>query len=933
MSDLLELAINLPFVDEMFARYQKDKASVDPSWRALFENGAAPAAWTRPAPAPQDGANGHNGALALGKALDLAVERAAGLPPLAEDFVHRVAGLVNEYRVRGHLEAELDPLGKPRDTHPELALSAWGLEEDDLSRPVPPGLLYGAEEMTLGELLARARTIYAGHLGVELMHIPDRERRGWLQQRMESTLNQPPLDRATQLYILEGLTAAEVLESFVHTKYIGTKRFSLEGGESLIPLLDLILDRAGAQGTEEVVLGMAHRGRLNVLANVLGKSAGDIFAEFEDIDPESMFGGGDVKYHLGYSTDRLTRGGQLLHLSLAFNPSHLEAVDPVVLGRVRAKQRRRKDTAREKVMGLLIHGDAAFSGQGLVYETLNLAALHGYRSGGTVHVVVNNQIGFTTLPKDSRSTPYCTDVAKGILVPIFHVNGDDPEAVAQAAFLAMDYRNRFKSDVVIDLWCYRKYGHNEADEPSFTQPRLYHRIESHPPPRQVYARSLVARGIATEAEVKAILDRHHQRLEDEFRRQRQSRPKVQAGHGYWVGFHGGRDAEVPEVDTGVPAETLGRLTARITQVPEGFHVNSKVARLLEQRAKMGRGEAPLDWGMGEQLAFATLVDEQFMVRLSGQDSGRGTFSHRHAVLVDQEDEREYVPLENLHPQQGRFRVYNSPLSEAGVLGFEFGYSLDYPDGLIIWEAQFGDFVNGAQVIIDQFVTSCEDKWKRLSGLVMLLPHGFEGQGPEHSSARIERFLEACAEDNIQVCNPTTPAQYFHLLRRQVHRKLRKPLIVMTPKSLLRLPAARSPLEDFTCGGFQRILDDPEPPRNRRRLLLCSGKLAYELFAERKKRNEDEVAIVRLEQLYPLSDEQLLAAIERHRAPEVVWVQEEPANMGAHRYVLLRLEKLVKNARVASVTRVESASPATGSHKAHEIEQAQLLERAFFPLTQ
>ncbi|HZS35492.1 MAG TPA: 2-oxoglutarate dehydrogenase E1 component, partial [Polyangia bacterium] len=863
-TDVLSLSINLPFVDELYQQYQADPASVDPSWRRFFENGAS-----APFPVePPAKANGPQAARAaspqVGRSSSLGAalaEAAAAYPaPLeatpitaeatADERFARVYALVNAYRVRGHLEAKLDPLDHlAQPHHSDLDPKTWGFTDEDLARHVPSGGLFGVHDLTLGDLLARLRATYCGHLGVEMMHITETERRAWLQQRMEPTLNQPTLDRDTQVYILDRVAAAEAFERFVHTKYVGTKRFSLEGSETLIPLLDLVLERGGILGIEEAVIGMAHRGRLNVLVNLMGKRAADVFAEFEDVDPEKMFGGGDVKYHLGFSSDRVTRSGQKQHLTLAFNPSHLEAVDPVVVGRVRAKQRRRTDARRERVLGILVHGDAAFAGQGLVAETLNLSQLRGYRTGGTVHVIVNNQIGFTTAPAASRSTQYCTDIAKAVQVPIFHVNGDDPEAVAQAVRLAMDYRREFQSDVVIDMFCFRKYGHNEGDEPAFTQPSMYRLIESHPTVREVYSRELEKRGVITRAEADAIVAKQQELLDAEFARTRTTRPAILAMRGYWIGYQGGPDT-MPEVDTSVPRETLTMLSEKITSLPEGFRAHPKIVRLLQQRAQMGRGDAGVDWGMGEALAFGSLINEGNIVRLTGQDSRRGTFSHRHSVVVDQRTEEEYLPLAHVR-EGGGFRIYDSPLSEAAVLGFEFGYSLDYPDGLVMWEAQFGDFVNGAQVIIDQFITSSEDKWKRLSGLVLLLPHGFEGQGPEHSSARFERFLELAAEDNVQVCYPTTPAQYFHLLRRQVYRKLRKPLIVMTPKSLLRLPAARSPIEELVDGRFQRILHDPRPPApdQVRRVVLCTGKIYYELDEERKRRGDRQTAIVRLEQLY------------------------------------------------------------------------------------
>ena len=936
-NDVLPLSINLPFLDDLYAQFQADPDSVDPSWKHLFQNGISQVTAT-------NGTNGSNGTSDIARLSAtlpmLAAAPAAPLSPVARaDFAHasQIFGLVNVYRVRGHLEAELDPLDHmPRWPHPDLDPRTHGFTDADLDTIVPAGGLYGATEAPLREILRRLRTTYCGFVGIEMMHISAIERRAWLQERVEPTLNKPSIDRDTQLYMLELAAAAEMFESFVHTKYVGTKRFSLEGGESLIPLLELALERAAAQETSEVVLGMAHRGRLNVLHHILGKSAGDIFAEFEDINPESMFGGGDVKYHLGFSSDRVMRSGKKLHLSLAFNPSHLEAVDPVVIGRVRAKQRRVADYKHDHVLGILIHGDAAFAGQGLVAETLNLSNLKGYRTGGTLHVIVNNQIGFTTMPQASRSTTYCTDIAKTIQAPIFHVNGDEPEAVAQVVQLAMDYRREFHSDVVIDMFCYRKYGHNEGDEPAFTQPLLYQKIDSHPPVHKIYANQLIGRSVVTREEVNAMLQRRHDLLNAEFARVRNARPKVSALGGYWTGFTGGPDASAPDVATSVPRERLQEIGVKLSTPPEGFRAHPKVVKLLALRAQMANGEQPIDWGMGEALAFGSLCWDGHLVRVSGQDSRRGTFSHRHSVIVDQRTQAEYTPLDSLHDKQGRFLIYDSPLSEAAVLGFDFGYSLDYPDGLIIWEAQFGDFVNGAQVIIDQFITSAEDKWQRLSGLVLLLPHGFEGQGPEHSSARFERFLEACAEDNIQVCYPTTPAQYFHLLRRQLLRKWRKPLIVMTPKGILRAPAARSDLSEFVNGKFQRILFDPEPPpsENVERVVLCTGKIYYELVEERRKRKDERTAIVRIEQLYPLSDHDLAQALDNYeQADEVVWVQEEPSNMGANHYIYVRLLKLVGHRSLHTVTRAESASPATGSNKAHQIEQQQILQRAFAPVDQ
>jgi 2-oxoglutarate dehydrogenase E1 component len=965
-TDLLSLASNLPFVDEIYAQWRRDPASVDASWRHLFEGASDSELGVTIAPAPRG--NGHNGhaapasaaaapaasptsdGWAVGDVIETNVDQAAldtvlpftapettaGLAPSEARF-GRTFGLVNAHRARGHMVAKLDPLGcLAHEPQPELDPRAYGFGDADLDRVMPPGGLYGTGSVTLRELMRRVRATYCEYIGVEMNHIADVHKRAWLQEQMEPLLNRPLLDRETRLYILEKVAAAEVLENFIHTKYVGTKRFSLEGGESLIPMLELIVERAGEDGADEIVFGMAHRGRLNVLVNVLGKSPSDLFAEFEDIDPESMFGGGDVKYHLGFSADRVTRAGHKLHLSLTFNPSHLEAVDPVVVGRVRAKQRRRLDPAREKVVGVLVHGDAAFAGQGLVSEVLNLGSLRGYRTGGTIHIIVNNQIGFTTSPQESRSTPYATDVAKGIQVPIFHVNGDHPEAVAQVVRVAMAYRRQFHCDVIIDMYCYRKYGHNEADEPSFTQPLLYQAIERHPSVRSLYAKQLSDEGLITAADADAMVGREHQKLNEAFTAKRAGRPRPDFGAGVWQGYRGGPDTMTPDVPTKVSRAVLSEIAERITTLPPGFQPHRVVQKLLATRATMGRGEAPLDWGMAEHLAFGSLVREGYKVRLTGQDSRRGTFSHRHAVILDQKTGDEYVPLQHVSPSQMACAIYDSPLSEAAVLGFEFGYSIDYPDGLVVWEAQFGDFVNGAQVIIDQFINSSEDKWKRLSGLVMLLPHGFEGQGPEHSSARFERFLEAAAEDNMQVVYPTTPAQFFHLLRRQVVRKWRKPLIVMTPKSLLRLPAARSDLSELAEGHFHRILDDPKPPHRDsvRRIILCTGKIYYELAEERARRNDSTTAIMRIEQLYPISAKELAGALDTYaQAEEVVWVQEEPLNMGAHNFIYVRLLEVAGHRSVHVVAREESASPATGSYKAHLLEQQRIINQAFAPVDQ
>ncbi len=926
--DPLSLSSSLAYIEELEARHALDPASLDPSWRALFENGhAQPHQPTTPSSIHATSAR---------TALAQTTTSVSGGVELAK--VYAVFSMIEEYRMRGHLEANLDPLGMlQRPPVRELDPAHWGLTTADLDRVFPVGDYRGEAGIPLRELLLRLRRTYCGSIGLQFMTAQQTERRDWLKQRMESTQNQPKIDRATKLVMLEQLGAAEMLERFIHHKYIGTKRFSLEGSETMIPMLDQVIEHAARLGAVEAVIGMPHRGRLNVLVHTMKKHPRDLFAEFEDIDPKKAMGGGDVKYHLGASCDHVTRGGKRIHLSLAFNPSHLEAVDPVVVGRVRGKQRRRGDDARQQVVGILLHGDAAFAGQGLVPETLNLSEIKGYRTGGTVHLIVNNQIGFTTNPIEGRSTTYSTDVAKMLRCPIFHVNGEDAEAVAHVVHIAMEFRSLFKSDVVIDMYCFRKYGHNETDEPSFTQPLIYQRIEKKQHPFDAYAAKLIDEGVVTRAEVEEMMTQVGARLDDELAaaKKKENRPEIETMHGLWKGYKGGPDIGEPDAETAVARERLEQVAQRVTSVPQGFSLHPKVAKLYEQRLAMGTGKAPIDWGMGEMLAYGTLLLDGALVRLSGQDCSRGTFSHRHAVVVDQVTGQEYTPLRHLSPDQAPCRIYDSPLSEAAVMGFEFGYSLDYPDGIIIWEAQFGDFVNGAQVIIDQFVSSTEDKWKRLSGLTLFLPHGHEGQGPEHSSCRYERFLQLCAEDNIQVCQPTTPAQHFHLLRRQVHRKIRKPLIVITPKSLLRLAAAASKLEDFATGRFERVLADPgAPPADKvKRLFLVSGKIYYELAEARKKRNDTQTAILRFEQLYPWREDHIAAALAPYgKATDVVWVQDEPANMGAAFFTAPRLERLLvkshPKAKVRVASRPESASPATGSAKAHKLEQEQLFKDAF-----
>jgi 2-oxoglutarate dehydrogenase E1 component len=942
--DILELGGSLGFLDEIYDQYQQQPDAVDASWHDVL--GEAPASNGRGngngEPTRGNG-NGRADARAEARAITgttramplFARPGSVTLSPIAAG-VGSIWPLVNAYRSRGHFAANLDPLGLLETARiVELDPATWGFTEQDLDRVIEPTGVHGMPKATLREVLDHLRKIYAGSAGLEFMHISSPAKRSWLAERSETCLAKKlPTDVRTRMLAL--LINAEQFERFCHTKYPGTKRFSLEGSESLIPLLDLVLTHTARLGAIEAVLGMAHRGRLTTIEQIIKRPARDLFGHFEDIEPEKALGGGDVKYHLGFSTDRTDPSGHAMHVSLAFNPSHLEAVDTVVVGRVRAKQTRHGDVEHRRVAGILVHGDAAFAGQGLVPETLQLSNLPGYRTGGTVHIIVNNQVGFTATPAEQRSTPYCTDIAKMIECPIWHVNGEDLDALARVVEIACEYRTQFGSDVVIDMYCYRKYGHNENDEPAFTQPIMYDRIKEKHSPVEVYAQRLIKETVVTPDEVTAMTQRRVSELETELEAARaaKQRPEGASMTAMWRGYRGGVTDAPEEVDTRVMRPLLEQIAQSMTEVPPGFTAHPKIMRLLEQRAQMGRGERPLDWGMGELFAYGTLLYQAINVRLTGQDVSRGTFSHRHVAITDITNGREHLVLGQLHPDQGQCRIYDSPLSEAGVLGFEFGYSLDYPDALVMWEAQFGDFANGAQVIIDQFITSSEDKWKRLSGITLLLPHGYEGQGPEHSSARLERFLQSCAEHNIRVVQPTTPAQMFHLLRSQVLRRLRKPLIVMTPKSLLRLPAASSTLDELANGTFERVLHDKTAdPAKVTRVLMCSGKIYYELVEERAKRKDGSVAIVRLEQLYPWWPELVLGSMEPYKQlRECFWVQDEPCNMGAGPFVTPRLEALVRarSAKYECISRVESASPATGSHKAHVLEQRQILKAAFDP---
>jgi len=927
-------SLSLSFIEALYAQYLQDPHSVAPDWQRYFEEqtrGECGAHQAAPGPSfrPWSVFNPPGGQGADSQA----VRRKAAITALQ----HRVDQLIRNYRVRGHRVARLDPLGSPLPELPELDPAYYGFTESEMELEFSAGTLGGEDSLSLREILQRLRATYCRSIGAQFMHIDDLSVREWLQRRMEGTQNRLELSREEQLRILTRLTDAVIFEEFIQRKYIGAKRFSLEGAESLIPLLDLAIEQAGRQGYEEIVIGMAHRGRINVLANIMGKSPALIFREFEDLEPEAFLGGGDVKYHLGYHSDWDTTSGQSIHLALCFNPSHLEFVNAVAMGRVRAKQDRLGDAGGEKGMLILIHGDAAFIGEGILQEALNLSELEPYRIGGALHVIVNNQIGFTTTPEEGRSSVYASDVAKMLQSPIFHVNGEDPEAVAQAVHLAMEFRRTFKRDVFVDMYCYRRYGHNETDEPAFTHPVLYRQIQKRKSVREGYLDHLLALGGLTLQEAQEIARQRRNHLEKEIESVRSEAPRLKPDRpsvlgSLWKKYCGGRDQDVDEVDTGVERTQLLSMLDALTRLPAGFHPHPKIKRFLEQRRRMARGETPLDWAAAEALAFATLALEGARVRLTGQDSRRGTFSQRHAVLYDFEDGRPYETFQHLSPDQAPVQIFNSPLSEAGVVAFEYGYSIAYPDALVMWEAQFGDFLNAAQVVIDQFVAGAEDKWKSLSGLVLLLPHGFEGMGPEHSSARLERFLTLAAEDNLQVVYPTTPAQYFHCLRRQVRRCWRKPLVVLTPKSLLRHPRCVSSLEELAQGRFQRILPDAwaKPKRKVERVLLCSGKIYYELEQRREDAKRSEVAILRVEQLYPLSDETLQAALAPYRdGTPVLWVQEEPENMGAWRYWRARLGgRIFARLPFSGVYRPESASPATGSKTAHAIEQERLLNEAF-----
>ena len=941
------------FIADLYGRYIQDPGSIDPSWQGFFrelgEDARAViedlrgASWgpTNGTLFPVDEAIVEEAATAAAVAEGVATDgeitpedvRAATIDSI------RALMLIRAYRVRGHLEADLDPLGlKPVEPHPELDPLSYNFTEADFDRPIFINHVLGLETATLRQIVQAVRETYCGKIGVEFMHIQDPAQKAWIQERIESIHNQTQFTEVGKRAILSRLTEAETFERFLDKKYTGTKRFGLDGGEAAVPALEQILKRGGQLGLEEVVIGMPHRGRLNVLANFMGKPYTAIFHEFHGgaAHPEDIGGSGDVKYHLGTSSDR-EFDGNVVHLSLTANPSHLEAVNPVVVGKVRAKQVQRGDNSHTKVMSLLMHGDAAFAGQGLVPETLDLSELKGYRIGGTIHFIINNQIGFTTNPINSRSGPYCSDVAKMIQAPIFHVNGDDPEAVVHVARIAMEFRQTFNKDVVIDMFCYRRHGHNEGDEPAFTQPLMYRRIKDHPSTREIYATRLIEDGVMTRDEADAMVGAMQDRLEADFVAADSYKPnKADWLEGVWSGFGRPKGYDARRGHTSVEMPMLKEVGAALSRVPEGFNLNRKILRQLEAKQKMFESGEGVDWATAEAMAFGTLLLEGHPVRLSGQDSNRGTFSQRHAALIDQKTEERYVPLNHISEDQQHLEVIDSPLSEDAVLGFEYGFSLAEPRALVLWEAQFGDFSNGAQIIIDQFIASGESKWLRMSGLVMLLPHGYEGQGPEHSSARLERYLQLCAEDNIQVVSCTTPANYFHVLRRQLHRDFRKPLVIMTPKSLLRHKRVVSKLSEFGPGStFHRIMycdDLASDPKDAKQVVMCTGKVYYDLLEEREKRGITDVHFLRLEQIYPFPTDALMAELEPYKHCHLVWCQEEPRNMGAWGFVNDFIEEVAleigaAHPRPRYAGRPSAASPATGLASRHRTEQAALVEDA------
>ncbi|MDQ6981748.1 MAG: 2-oxoglutarate dehydrogenase E1 component [Mariprofundus sp.] len=911
------------YLEQLYGQYQKDPASIPSDWAEYFAGLSGTAA---------DQGPNHREMLAR----MVPVTRRTSSP--VEDYARndieypsRAFYLIHGYRIHGHLHADLDPLHlDPRPPSPELELGYYGLSEQDMDNTFPAGDLAGSKQMRLRDIIALLKETYCGHIGPEFMHITDSARKHWIQKRLESVRSTPDYDADRRKHIFERVMHAEEFERFLHTRYVGQKRFSLEGGESLIPILDTLIQRASSHGAKEVILGMAHRGRLNVLANIMGKSLSDIFSEFEGAQlEEAAYGQGDVKYHLGFSSDVRTDYG-IVHVSLGFNPSHLEIITPVAMGSVRARQCRRQDKARVEVMNVLVHGDAAFAGQGVVAESMELSKLRGFRIGGTIHIVVNNQIGFTVNPHDARSTTYCTDIAKVVHAPILHVNGDDPEACCLAIEIAVEYRNTFHEDIVIDLICYRRHGHNEADSPEVTQPVMYRRIAEHPTVETVHRDRLIADGVLDQQESESMVKEYRNCLE-KMRKDRERPPsQVNSLQGRWDGYL--RDSDV-EPETGVAAVILSELAHRVHLLPPGFDLHPRIEKIYEARMQMMLGHQPVDWGCAETMAYATLVDEGGWVRLSGEDSGRGTFFHRHAVVYDQKTGKSMIPIRQVENGDiSHFIVIDSMLSEIAVLGYEYGYSVAEPRALVIWEAQYGDFANMAQVVIDQFIAAGETKWSRMSGLVLWLPHGYEGQGAEHSSARLERYLQLCAENNMLVVNPTTPAQLFHLLRRQQMSRVRKPLIMMGPKSMLRNKLSFSQMDDFSSGRFQPVLGESDAAvklAGVRRLILCSGKVYYDVLAERQQRKIIDIALVRIERLYPFPYDELNAQMADFQSvDEIIWLQEEPKNQGAWLRIKDCLTRcLPETISLKLISRQSAAAPAVGSAKRHKEEQDALVNAA------
>ena len=899
--DLSEI-LSKDYIDSQYEQWKADPIAVSRDWRFFFEG------------------------FDMGRGMDRNADAVYNEEQVLKQS--RVDALIRRYREIGHLLACLDPLTACPTDHPLLNLSAFDLTPKDLDAEFYAKDLIENHRASLKDIIKTLKETYCRSIGVEFMHLQDPQERKWLQDRMEPVRNKSDLKPDDKLRIMEKLYQAALFEQFLHKKYLGQTRFSLEGAEAVVPMFDALVDRAASQGCREIILGMAHRGRLNIQANLLNKSFEEIFTEFESCyDPEEVFGAGDVKYHNGYLADIKTRRGEPLRFFLVNNPSHLESVNPVVQGFVKARQEILGDDKRNVILPVLIHGDAAFSGQGVVTETLNMSQLTGYKTGGTIHLVINNQIGYTTLPKHARSTRYATDVAKMLMVPIFHVHGEDPEALVHVVRLAVDYRTSFNKDVVVDVICYRKYGHNEGDEPYFTQPQMYERIRSRSSLNTMYSIKLIEQGLTRKEDVDALEQNINQELDDALETVRSSACMFPQTRFYenWKNFNG-RYTHDP-LETGVPGKKLVALARKLSLLPADFSLNTKLVRLLKNRLDSVEKGKGIDWANAEALAFGALLVEGDPIRLSGQDSARGTFSQRHSILVDTKTGDKYTPLNALDKAQAPFSVYNSLLSEAGVLGFEYGYSMAQPRGLVIWEAQFGDFANNAQAVIDLYIASGQAKWQRFSGLVLLLPHGWEGLGPEHSSAHLERFLQLCAQDNIQVCNLTTPAQYFHLLRRQAKARFRKPLIIMTPKSLLRHPLAVSDLKEMTAGSFKEVLEDQDTVKSSHRILFCSGKIYYELLQKRREMKKADTAIVRLEQLYPFPEMQLKNVIQKYkRTRQFIWVQEEPENMGAWVFVRPRLEKLIGKS-LEYVGRNAAASPATGFHGIYRKEQEAVTDKA------